>query len=131
MNQGDHSLELGQCQPSNNVVVGRFSHVHDGKLHHLRFLLRMLPDGDHEASKNRMSKELMVFTNIRPTSKFSITGVITNGSLWAHFIPSKSFLEYDRSGNSGRAPVVTTKISLLAYARLALPNLLRRSVPLK
>ncbi|GAA0161268.1 hypothetical protein LIER_17626 [Lithospermum erythrorhizon] len=68
-----------------------------------------------------MSTELPVSIIIQPTSKFAITGVIINGSSWGHSIPSKSLLEKDKSGNSGRALVVITYMSLYPYAHHAVP----------
>ncbi|GAA0147077.1 hypothetical protein LIER_06868 [Lithospermum erythrorhizon] len=47
---------------------------------------------------------------------------MTIGTSCGHSTPSKSFRENDRSGNSGIAPAITTYMSRLAYAHLALPE---------
>ncbi|GAA0152451.1 hypothetical protein LIER_10932 [Lithospermum erythrorhizon] len=82
---------------------------------------RLIPNLRY-ASRNMISTELPVSTSIRPTSKLAIAGMMTRGSSWGHSIPSKSFMEKDKSRKSGRAPAITAYMSRLAYARLTLPE---------
>ncbi|GAA0143690.1 hypothetical protein LIER_35793 [Lithospermum erythrorhizon] len=68
---------------------------------------RILPSSWPATSDSpSISTELPVSTSIRQTSKLGISRMMTRGSSWGHSIPSKSFLEKDKSGNSGRAPLL-------------------------